>query len=453
MRLVWLGLLGLSATIALRAQCVPARWPADPATLPLLADSPINCLVVDAATLQPAFVSAAAPRQVWALAQDEASAVSARQAGAQRLVLQGVFPDEARARLRRLAPGLIELRPRIQLDFTAPVIATAQAVWPGINTHDDDGKAETGPTGAPWIDTNAGFLRFARALASPGSEIWLAHQPPAKTAVSVERYLQVIADSAMLGARWILALDDDFMHRLRRGDAKAVAGWKRINQLLAFYESHAEWRALKPYGQLAVVQDRASGGLLSGGILDMIGVKHTPLVPVPKSHLASADLTQVKMTVNVDTADLTDAQKEKLRGFTRAGGTLLSGPPGWRMPPPSATEITLKQDDVKKLDDIWREVNSIMGRRNLGVRLFNVASMLSNITGDEQRVVLHLVNFSDYPVDSIAVHLLGKFRRATLLTPESPQPRALTLYENEDGSGVDVDTVTSVVVLLLDRYL
>jgi hypothetical protein len=183
----------------------------------------------------------------------------------------------------------------------------------------------------------------------------------------------------------------------------------------------------------------------------MIAVKHTPLLPVPKSQLAGADLSQVKMTVNVDTADLTEAQKAKLLSFTRAGGTLLSGPPGWRMPPPSATEITLAKDDVKKLDDIWREVNSLMGRRNLGVRLFNVASMLSNVTSDGARVVLHLVNYSDFPVDSIAVHLLGKFAKASLVTPESERARELALYENEDGSGVDVDTVTSVAVLLLER--
>jgi hypothetical protein len=269
----------------------------------------------------------------------------------------------------------------------------------------------------------------------------------------VTRYLQAIADAAMIGARWVLTLDDDFFARLQRGEAKAKAGWQRMNQLLAFYEAQAEWRTFPAYGQLAVVQDGESGGLLSGGILDMISVKHTPLVPVPKQALAGRDWSGVKMAVNVDTGALTEAQREKLRQFTRGGGTLLTGPPGWRMPPPSASQITLPKEEIAKLDEIWREVNTLMGRRNLGARLFNVASMLSSLTvsPDGSRVVLQLVNYSDYPVDSIAVHLLGKFRRATLVTPESPMPRALALYDNEDGSGVDVDTVSTVAALVLER--
>ena len=40
--------------------------------------------------------------------------------------------------------------------------------------------------------------------------LWLGNLPPPKTAVTGERYLQAICDAAIVGARWILALDDDF---------------------------------------------------------------------------------------------------------------------------------------------------------------------------------------------------------------------------------------------------
>ena len=36
------------------------------------------------------------------------------------------------------------------------------------------------------------------------------------------------------------------------------------------------------------------------------------------------------MAVNVDGDSLTAEQKEVLRAFTRSGGTLLTGPPGWK---------------------------------------------------------------------------------------------------------------------------
>ena len=452
MKLVWL----LAWAAWLPGDCVPARWPADAATLPLLDNSPINCLLVEAGEIKPDFRAAAAKRTVLAVVHpgSEEQAAGALKAGADGLVLEGDFAPEERARLLKLDAKAIELRSRAHMDFTrGGVLGTAQAVWPGINTHDQKGAAESGPTGAPWIDTNAGFLRFARALAPEGTVVWLGNRPPAKTVIQAERYIQVIADAAMIGARWVLALDDDFFARLRAGDTKAHAGWRRIQQVLAFYENNSSWRTLKPYGQLAVVQDADTGGLLSGGILDMISVKHTPVVPVPKRGLATANLAGVKMTVNVDATALTDEQKKKLLAFTRGGGTLLSGPPGWRMPPPDALRITLAKEDVSKLDDIWREVNTLTGRRNLGARLFNVASMLSHLTAnaDATSVVLHLVNYSGYPVDSVTVHLLGKFRSARLVTPEEPAGKALKLYDHEDGSGVDIDTVTSVAALILER--
>lgn len=70
---------------------------------------------------------------------------------------------------------------------------------------------------------------------------------------------------------------------------------------------------------------------------------------------------------------------------------------------------------------------------------------------DSHAWCLQLVNYSDYPVDSITVHLLGKFRTARLVTPEMPAGKALKLYDNEDGSGVDIDTVSTVAALILDR--
>jgi len=45
----------------------------------------------------------------------------------------------------------------------------------------------------------------------------------------------------------------------------------------------------------------------------------------------------------------------------------------------------------------------MIGRRNLGARMFNVSTMLSDLLSspDGKQVVVQLVNFSDYPVESV----------------------------------------------------
>jgi hypothetical protein len=209
---------------------------------------------------------------------------------------------------------------------------------------------------------------------------------------------------------------------------------------------------MQEYGKLAIVQDPAKGGLLSGGILDMIAVKHTPVRPVPRQHLSAESLAGATMAVDVDADALTPEQKEVLSNFTHAGGMLLTGPPGWKDQRPPGDQITLDKAELERLNDIWRDVNSMVGRRNMGVRLFNVSSMLSNLlaSADGKTAVVHLVNYSDYPVENVAVHFPAEYKRATLTTPEGVV-KSLEVYPTEEGGGVDIDKVLVCATIKLEQ--
>ena len=94
----------------------------------------------------------------------------------------------------------------------------------------------------------------------------------------------------------------------------------------------------------------------------------------------------------------------------------------------------------------------MIGRQNLGVRLFNVSSMLSNTiaSSDGRTVVLHLVNYSDYPVENVAVHFLGKFSRAVMMAPDGTEKR-LEIYDIEEGGGVDLEKVAVCASVRLEK--
>lgn len=457
----------LLLALAAPADWVPARWHwLEAKSLELLANTPINCLLVPWSAEQKAaiasFVPAAASRGVATLAVvspggdpiklSRDAIAGAKMAG---VVLEGDFPEGTADRVRdgladSKAP-VIELtsRRRMKLGSSAPVLGTYQGVWPGIEVL-EGGAAKAGPSGSPWINTNAGFLRVARAFGA--SPVWIGNLPPPKRAITVENYLQAIGDAAMVGAHWVVALDEPFETRLRQGDRAAIEQWKRIAGYLRFYEEHPEWRALEPAGKLAIVQDPDNGALLSGGILDMIASRHTPVRAVPPQRLNLEVLKDSSMAVDVNSDALTPQQKEVLKAFTRAGGTLLTGPPGWKdQPALKPDQITLDEKELKRLDDIWHDVQSMIGRRNLGARLFNVSSMLSNLLAskDGKQVLVQLVNYSSYPVESVTVHLLGNFKHARLYTPEG-SARDIEVYKNEEGTGIDIDKVSVCAALLVD---
>jgi hypothetical protein len=453
-------LLAIAALAAL-PDLIPARWGSNAAaTLDLVRMTPVNCLLIEQPRWSSAFNDEAARRGIstFAIVRPETAGTEARRVADLHFsgaVLEGSFEPAQRTALRnefaasKLPVIELTIRSEMSFDGSYPIVGTYQGVWPGIQI-EEDGKAKAAPSGAAWIDTNTGFLLYARAATA--STVWIANQPPKGQTYSPARYIQAIGDAAMTGARWVIALDAQFMRKLVDGDKRTVDGWRQIGQTLEYYESHREWRAAQPYARLALVEDADSGALLSGGILDMIATKHTPVRPVPKERLDAKALSATQLAVNVDPASLTPQQTEVLRAFTRAGGTLLTGPPGWKFPAPAKGQITLEKDDLKKLDDIWRDLNSLTGRKNLGARLFNVSSMLSNLLEIPNRseVLVQLVNYSDFPVENVTVHVLGTYKSASLLRPGLP-PVPLSGYEIEEGTGYDIDQVGMVATVVLQR--
>jgi hypothetical protein len=437
---------------------VPMRWPwQDARSLELLAGTPINCLLLE--SYSPELVTAAEKRGLVTLARmapggDTAAAARAALArGVSGIVLEGSFA-EATVRAVRAEAGsrpVIEItaRNRMALGSAAPVLGTWQGVWPGIPADDHGGSRMAGPTGSVWIDTNTGFIRAVRAWGD--AAVWLANTPPAGEVVTTERYLQAIADAAISGGRWVVALDRGFAGRLAAGEKSARQSWQRMGALLDYFERHPEWRAMHEAGKLALVQDPAKGGLLSGGILDMIAVKHTPVTPVPPQRLTPNALAGTTVAVDVDAGALTAPEEAVLRDFAHSGGTVLTSPSGWKDERPPGDSITLSKGELERFNDIWRNVNSLVGRQNLGVRLFNVSTMLSNVlaSADGKTEIVHLVNYSDYPVENITVQFLGGYRRATLLTPDGAQ-KTLEVYATEEGSGVDIDKVAVCATLKLE---
>jgi hypothetical protein len=431
----------LAAALAALSSWVPIRWPsADPASLALLKDTPVNAVLLDPQHWSPQFVARAKEQGIAAAGfvngpWDDAAA---RAAGLSAIVATGPVQPSA------LPVYRLPLRSSMQFEGV-PLSGTSQGVWSGINPLPDD-HAKAAPSGGPWIDTNAGFLRFARALTS--APLWIANAPPPGKSFPISRYMQVAAEAAMCGARWVVAFDADFQRRLLARDANALRDWQKFSTLLAFFEARREQLAWPAAGKLTLIQDPASGALLSGGILDMIAVKHTPVRPVAPSRMQSGSFQGALMAVNVSPDAIAPAQREALTQFTRSGGTVLTGPAGWRFPTPKPGQLVLDESELTKLDAIWKEVNALTGRRNLGARLFNVASMLSNLTRspDGARQLLHLVNYTDFPVENITVHMLGSWKKAVLHRPGLP-PAVLETYSTDDGTGIDIPEMAWYAIL------
>ena len=418
-------MLLLAAAVAMAAMpdWVPARWfSKDPATLKLVESTPINCLLIEKANWSPEFTKAATERGIATLgvvtgnANAADIAAEAKKAGLTGLVVEGSLSGG------KVEMPLVELGNRADMKFLsdAKILGTKQGMWPGIRAEQEGLIAA--PTGAPWIDTNTSFSRYARV--STHAAIWIANRVPPKAHPTVMAYLSAIGDAGMTGARWVLDLDDGFAQGLEKRDATALKNWALIVQHVKYYEDHKEWREFPMRSTLALAAARTLDG---------------------------KSLVRSKMAVNIDAELLNADQKAVLKAFTKAGGTLLTGPPGWKFPSLQPDQISLDKMDLETLDSIWEELNTLKGRDSLGAKLFNVGSVLSNLleSPDGKQVALQLVNYSDYAVADITVHVLGKFKKATLLRPDAP-PKTLETYPVDEGTGIDVPELGAFGTLVLE---
>jgi hypothetical protein len=450
------------------ADCVPMAWePRQASTLVLLEDSPVNCLVVDVEQLQPEFIEEARRRELKLLVHladtdDPTAASAALAAGADGLYAERIG-DQFALELGKLAEEtgkpFVWLPERVRLarnndgaaspQALSAVTGTWQGLWAGLKLG-HEGEAEAAPTGPPWIDTNSGFLRYLRAVTPAERSVWIANAPPEDEGIYVpaSRYMQAIGDAELAGARWVIRFQDAFWQRLQSGEPTVFEAWGAMKQLLRFYHEHQDLHQLPDYSQLAIIQDERSGALVSGSVLDMVESKHIPARVIPPDFLGKQAPEPLRLVLNIDPPALSEEQAEAVRNKARAGAMVINGPPQWKiaLPPPEA--IVFDDAQIEQLDEIWKEINRVIGRENFAVRVFGAPSMLSNLKADaDGRLVLSLVNYSDYPVEGITIHTLGKVSSAKLLTPageESPE-----VYDYEEGSGIDIDTVGEAAILVL----
>ena len=451
-----------SVVLAGVADCIPMRWPSgDPASIQILSGSPVSCLLLERGQWSRSFVEAASRLQIRTLgvvrrSADVQDAVqAARGIGISAVVLEGDFEAGEIDRVSNTLPiVLLSSRRRMLAPSPAEVIGTTEAVWPGIRILSNNGSAAAGPSSAPWIDTNSGFVRFIRSLNA--RTVWIGNLPPEKQVITPERYLMAITDAASVGAHWIVALDDDFQSRLTARESKTMAAWNRICTYLRFFDKQKELTHLLWSSELLVIEDVKDGGLLTGGLLDMVESRHTPFRVSTSSRLTPQDLNSTKIVVDMEGQRIPEEKRALLTGQANGGPVVISPPPGWQLPAMPGFVLSfdlLAKSDLKELESVWDRISIATGRKNLGVRVFNGAGMLSSIqaTPKRERLVVMLVNYTGYPVESVTVYFPDSRKRVQMITPEE-NPKALKTYalEDQDGSGVEIDKMDRVAILIAE---
>lgn len=174
-------------------------------------------------------------------------------------------------------------------------------------------------------------------------------------------------------------MDADLERRLLAGDSQAAAGWKRIEACSRYFDDKAEWHGYRPYGRLAVVLDPATGGLLSGGILDLLSVLQKAALPAAASRLTAANLQGAQVVLNLDAGALYAQKAKALQAVQRAGGVAVNPSAGWQFPPVLPDQANPDRRQLDRIQPIWERAYDATALKNFGVRTFNTTSVIFNL--------------------------------------------------------------------------
>jgi hypothetical protein len=415
-----------------------------PVSLELLKGTPINCLIVDWAYGEPedsAQMQALKPLveagrrlgisfvgKVAAKEGPGAALAAARAAG-----LSAVILEEASGQPSDF-PAILEFpRDKVTWETASTIFSASENVWPGVNLETMEGDtAIAGPTGIPWVNSNAWFSLLAGELA-PGKTLWLDFAPPAtENVLHPARYELAIADSRAYGSRWIISLDDKLRAALLKGNPQAMGVWEKICEALAFFESHRGWEAFKSQGILAVISDfRGKNAYLSGEVLNLLNRRGVQFQVIDRSRPLATSTKGLKAILWLDTEVPSLEQQSNLLTFVREGGLLIASD-YWGSPEvkPSRKDpslpytmynvgtgqIAVAEGGFQDPYQVAVDTHLLVSRRNDVVRLYNpeATNCRASIDPGQRKRLVQVLNYSSDPADFVTVWVNARAHSARL---------------------------------------
>ena len=438
-----------------------ARW-YEPATLDLLKDSPVNCLLVTWSAPADAAVEAEQQRTVKVYAEaahqrgmvvlglvyaagDAAKiAADASRAALDGLVLDGEFAPEFPAALHQAAGSMLVVeiaKDAASWRWEAAPIAAVVGVSPS-GRHLSEMGIRGAPSSEPWIESNIWLVR-SFALGSSPPPVWISSQ---LENASANDYARAVADAAAAGGHWIISLDDALRTKLRTRDATALETWRHLSSYVRFAEDHAAWRALAPYGNVVFLLDPASTKTdPPDEYLTLTTRRQVPYQLLARSDFNASAVAKFRAIVATQLALPTAAERKLLQEFAENGGLAMVGP-SWGGAPKTEpfTEVPTGKGRVVVYRDpepeqVARDLKELLADDELGVVPFNVPSVITFASGGGtgQPLLVQLLNYFDHPAEAITLRVAGKFHSARLETPEGASVD-LPLQDTEGGTEVRI---------------
>jgi hypothetical protein len=285
--------------------------------------------------------------------------------------------------------------------------------------------------------------------------VWVAADPPkSNEIVPLSRHLVAVADGAAHGGRWVVTLDRDLAQGLAARKPAALTGWKKLMDVIAFFQAHNEWNAWPVDAVLAVVSSFSGDNeFFSHELLNLMARTNISYGIVETAGFRAAALGGLRAAVYPDSEPPAAEVRQALLGFVEQGGLLIAGPK-WGATPGSPLvgqaadspryemrrfgngRIALARKQPDDPYEMAQDAQILLSHRYDRVRLFNGFMMGAYATAspDGKRRLTHVVNYGGNADDDPATaRIAGRFRAAKLWSFDSAEARPLQISAQKEA--------------------
>lgn len=372
------------------------RWPSpDPKHVPLLREAAITAVV--------------AP-------PDEAFEKACREAGIQAIPEKKLEPVTLAA-AGKAKPG-------------AMTVVNA-GLWPGVQRPDPQVASATRSL---WLDQNCGLLHYVRAL-YPAVPRVLAYQPDKEAGVSPDQLVPyealelALTEACVSGGNYLMALHPQYREALLKGDAKALAAWRKQGRTAQWLRANAQRFQQPALPLVAVLVDE---GDFTREIVHLAFRQSVSPEVIAAAHVPAPDPGRRRVVVAVSLTEPPAEVRQRILAHADAGSTLVVDGPldkAWwkssKLVPVRSDpdrdyyslgkgQVIAYKESVEDPGQLALDMIDYISQKLRPARIWNCNAGLVLAS----RSTLAVINYSRPQDQPVLARIQGTFKRATLLRPE-----------------------------------
>jgi hypothetical protein len=321
------------------------------------------------------------------------------------------------------------------------------------------------PVGQKFLVDNAGLFRLLDTL-SQGWKPNLVEDGHREygsrltSHMSPQRQQLALAEAMSFGVAEEVFVEDAFATELWNRESQAMAVWKAIGKYNHFFQDHAEYyTGARSVAPVAVVLDDSSRGV---PLLDGLAARNVLFNVLYARDLAPNELTRYSAVALLTADRVSDGALAALEEYVRGGGKLLAAGRAASLDErgqPREKPSFFGRKIGKGECDYFEKIPAIdklaeILRADEGTEfpaLEAPPGVVYNVTRQTRtgRLIVHLLNYESTPAGKIRLKLHGKYRSATLLSPDMPLPLALADSSGHSGE-VTVPSLKTYALLVLN---